>query len=136
MMYSLRVCILLAAFVALTLLTPHCVLACTCGPLTPQQAYQRSTAVFIGVVTDISGQPTAFSRGRTPLTVTLLVLHTLKGPRHPVVVVSTPRDSASCGYLFQLGGLYLVYAHGTPDAKATYEEITELSERITGGPDL
>lgn len=31
---------------------------------------------------------------------------------------------------------YLVYAHGTPDPKALFEQIEELSYRITGGNDL
>ncbi len=31
---------------------------------------------------------------------------------------------------------YLVYAHGTPDPKALYEQIEEISYRITGGNDL
>ncbi|MEZ0397230.1 MAG: flippase activity-associated protein Agl23 [Anaerolineales bacterium] len=54
-----------------------------------------------------------------------------------VLALFTARAAYRAAYLFyDYPYEYLVYAHGTPDAKATYEEIAELSERITGGADL
>lgn len=54
-----------------------------------------------------------------------------------LLALVTARAAYRAAYLFyDYPYEYLVYAHGTPDAKATYEEIAELSERITGGSDL
>ncbi len=54
-----------------------------------------------------------------------------------LLALLTARAAYRAAYLFyDYPYEYLVYAHGTPDAKATYEEIAELSERITGGTDL
>ncbi len=54
-----------------------------------------------------------------------------------VLALFTARAAYRAAYLFyDYPYEYLVYAHGTPDAKATYLEIAELSERITGGADL
>lgn len=87
--------------------------ACSCRPPPPaQESYEEAQAVFIGV-------PQAFERGegirvRVPMTVE----RAYKGVREATVEVGTARDSAACGYPFEVGRPYLVYAYDDGDGLA------------------
>lgn len=90
--------------------------ACSCAmPGPPQEALGQSTAVFSGKVTGIRlPQP---PRGPSvssadPVNIVFVVDQVWKGPRATILVVSTPRESASCGYTFQSNTDYIVYARG------------------------
>jgi hypothetical protein len=102
---------------------PCPVFACSCAPPgTPIQELNRSGAVFAGKVVAIdapSNLPiltTSFpfinflSSSADPVSVTFDVSDVWKGPAYRQLVVTTVRDSASCGYPFQVGETYLVYA--------------------------
>ncbi|HET9224857.1 MAG TPA: hypothetical protein VFO07_20255 [Roseiflexaceae bacterium] len=114
-------------------LRPCSVFACSCAPPgTPLQELNRSGAVFAGKVVAIdapSGMPILISSfpfidflssSAEPVSVTFDVLDVWKGPPQRRLVVTTPRDSASCGYSFQMGETYLVYASEQDGGLTTY----------------
>ena len=89
-------------------------LACSCiaptGKVKTQvsNAYKDSAAIFSGKV--ISMEKT--SDGNYWL-VKLAVQTTWKGTSTSEITIKTALDSAMCGYRFEDGKEYLVYAHGT-----------------------
>jgi hypothetical protein len=89
--------------------------ACSCFPLrSPEEEMDDSTAVFSGQVIQImSPDPVGglISTG-DQLTVTFTVFEIWKGPLENPMIIQTARDSATCGYNFEVGQDYLVYAHG------------------------
>lgn len=91
--------------------------ACSCiPPGPPEEELNESDAVFAGSVTTIedrsSGGIVSSSR---PLYVTFDVTETWKGPSNTMLTVITAASSASCGYPFQEGQKYLVYAYSRND---------------------
>jgi hypothetical protein len=110
---------LLAALASLVLtvlgvvfLYPECAYACSCGAVSTQRLLSSSDAVF-------SGQVTAIEKGAAirTTTATLRVSEVWKGPERATLEVSTPSDEAACGYTFEEGKKYLVYAYGKQDLK-------------------
>jgi hypothetical protein len=104
----------------LVALLPDCASACTCaaasaGPSQQEivkRALSDSAAVFAGEVVSITkGEPGGAWRPAT-VTVSFQVSEVWKGPERETLEVSTPRDGASCGYPFEKGQEYLVYASG------------------------
>lgn len=91
--------------------------ACSCFPLrSPNEEMNESTAVFSGQVIRIN-IPDHFGGMRSvgnPLTATFTVYKIWKGPHKNPIVIQTTRDSASCGYNFEVGQEYLVYSYGSP----------------------
>jgi hypothetical protein len=81
--------------------------ACSCMRLTPSEGFTSSSAVFTGEVTKIEKNKSTPFRG---LEVTLKVKKLWKGEPEETVKVHTAGSSAACGYPFQLGKTYLVYA--------------------------
>lgn len=81
--------------------------ACSCMALTPSEGFTSSYAVFTGEVTDIAKNESTAFRGRE---VTLKVKDLWKGDPEPIIKVHTAGSSAACGYPFQKGVTYLVYA--------------------------
>lgn len=87
------------------LLAGQWLLACSCAPPPePKKAMEGSAAVCLAEVVKI--EEVDFNR-----TVTLKVSRWWKGGDAVELVVSTHKDSATCGYGFQKGTRYLVYAH-------------------------
>jgi hypothetical protein len=93
-------------------LNPDCAYACSCGAVSTQRLLSSSEAVF-------SGQVTAIEKGAAirTTTATLRVSEVWKGPERATLEVSTPSDEAACGYTFEEGKKYLVYAYGKQDLK-------------------
>jgi hypothetical protein len=101
-------------------------------PGTPIAELNRSGAVFAGKVVAIdapSGLPTLTrsfpfidfqSSSADPVSVTFDVSDVWKGPAYRRMVLTTSRESASCGYPFQLGETYLVYAADRGDGLTTH----------------
>jgi hypothetical protein len=82
------------------------VFACSCAPPPePKKALEQAKAVFLGEVTKIEED----GQNRT---VTVKVERWWKGGDTAEVTVSTAKDGAACGYGFQKGMKYLVYATG------------------------
>ncbi len=102
------------AMIAFTFAAAETSLACSCiaptGKIKTQvtNAYKDSAAIFTGKV--ISMEKT--SDGNYWI-VKLTVQTTWKGTGASVITIKTALDSAMCGYNFEDGKEYLVYAHGT-----------------------
>jgi hypothetical protein len=86
--------------------------ACSCaGSGTPCDAAWRADALFVGHVVSMSS--TAERR------VELAVIEPFRGLQLSQVTVVTGYGGADCGYPFEIGQSYLVYAHRTPDGQLT-----------------
>lgn len=86
--------------------------ACKCGqPGPPLPSLNEARAVFAGQVTNID-MPRVMISSADPVKVTFNVSQAWKGVEKQIITVSTVRDSVSCGYEFQAGEQYLVYARG------------------------
>ena len=100
---------------SLFVLSANAASACSCLPTTPQQSLKNSREVFAGKVIDIVDQS-----DRNPETsdslggfkVIFEVSKVWKGKLEKQQVVLTSDSSASCGYNFEKGKEYLVYANG------------------------
>lgn len=116
-------------------------LACSCAPSPPpKESLQQASAVFTGTVL------AADTRGGIS-TVRLRVERSWKGARCGEVTVTTAADSATCGYDFQVGQSYLVYADKqrgklhvslcsrTSLTSQAEEDLTALGEPATTCPD-
>lgn len=89
--------------------------ACSCAPMpAPAEARDQATAVFTGTVTAI--EPDA--SGNYNL-VTFQIDRVWKGTKCREVTVSTGLSDLNCGYAFQAGQTYLVYAYADNSARGT-----------------
>jgi hypothetical protein len=94
------------------LLQPCVAFACSCLPSPSVAAsLSESAAVFSGTVTKVEGPQGQNINSADPVTVTFAVQKVWKGAAEAQLIVTTARDSASCGYNFELGQDYLVYAN-------------------------
>ena len=100
---------------------PECAYACSCAILPgtqkerAEQALSDSEAVFSGEVSAIEKQEAATSRHPGTATVTLRVSEVWKGQEQRTLEVSMPSQGSACGYPFEEGREYLVYASGGMD---------------------
>jgi hypothetical protein len=94
---------------------PRPAYACSCMPPgTPLETLAAATAVFAGEVLGIEapGPVNGVISSADPVKITFQVQTVWKGPVQTVLTLTTPRDDASCGYRFEIGRSYLVYAFG------------------------
>ena len=100
---------------SLLVLNTNAANACSCVRTTPQQSFKNSRAVFAGRVTDVveqhDGGGVASGPSLAGVKVTFEVSKVWKGEPIRQLVVTTSGSSASCGYSFQKGQEYLVYAN-------------------------
>ncbi|WP_051530041.1 hypothetical protein [Anoxybacteroides tepidamans] len=92
--------------------------ACDCvPPVSPKEAFAESKAVFAGKVVQIyETKIEEPGLGKWPKrAVVLAVERTWKGVDETHVVVYTGFSNADCGYPFEVGEKYLVYAYGESD---------------------
>jgi hypothetical protein len=73
-----------------------------------QRAFTDSTAIFSGEVLEISES----AADENSLLVKLKVATSWKGKLNREVTITTAENSAMCGYTFEVGKKYLVYANG------------------------
>ena len=105
--------ITLLPFALSALLQTPSVYACSCAaPPAPLTSLEFSRAVFAGQVTDIDVPGGVIQSSADPVKVSFDVSQSWKGPIEKNITVSTARSGASCGYGFQTGREYLVYARG------------------------
>jgi hypothetical protein len=102
---------------------PGVVSACSCVPFTKPQLVENASVIFTGTVTGASGA-FPFGLGCTrssadPIVVTFEVESLYKGDAPRQLAVSTVVGGASCGYEFQNGKRYTVFATGTRDKLET-----------------
>jgi hypothetical protein len=127
---------ILAALVLVLAFVPGGASACSCVPPgSVQEETARSTRAFAGRVTNIEersqemysgwlssaiqwikglfGVPAPPDHQFYPhMLVTFQILETFKGPKASDVQLSTGMGGGDCGYLFETGKTYVVYAHG------------------------
>jgi len=88
--------------------------ACSCvAPWPPTEALAGATAVFVGKVSNLDVSTGLLTSSADPVEVTFQVSKVWKGPVHSTLLATTARSGASCGYGFERGQEYLVYARGT-----------------------
>lgn len=98
---------------SLLVLSANAASACSCIPTTPQQSLKNSGTVFAGRVIDVVDEGEMRPEVSRPLLgfkVTFEVSNVWKGQPNRQFVVRTSGSSASCGYSFEKGKEYLVYA--------------------------
>lgn len=96
--------VILALALVLGLGLSDMALACSCAPPPPPaEARDAADSVFSGTVLSVTP-------GKNGLDVEIQVDRSWKKVRCGTVVVQTPSDSAMCGYGFEVGKSYLVYA--------------------------
>ncbi|HLC99351.1 MAG TPA: hypothetical protein VJC11_00110 [Patescibacteria group bacterium] len=118
--------VMAAVFFSNAFLMPSAVFACSCVADIPQKdSFDQAKAVFSGKVLSIHAKEGFFGVDFSRREVTIQVLETWKGTSTNVVTVATGRDDGDCGFAFQKGERYLVYAH---DASRDYQ--TELGTGI------
>jgi hypothetical protein len=87
------------------LAAPQAAYACSCMAAgSPKESLEQSAAVFIGTVESV-GEPQDGSRF-----VLFDVRNAWKGVATSNIAVTTPQDSAMCGFNFEQGKSYVVYA--------------------------
>jgi hypothetical protein len=112
------------------------VLACGCDlpipKLSPKQqvnkARKTANAVFSGTVLEITKQPQDFY-----VSVRLLVENSWKGNIPKEVTITTGLGGGDCGYQFEVGKSYLIYANGSNENKLSTNichRTKNLSESI------
>lgn len=98
-------------------MTPPCETGfCSCvGPQDVPSAVEGAQAVFTGKVLAVRDTTVGTSHGSwTQRVVTLRVDRTWKGVESETVVVMTGWGGGDCGFPFERGESYLVYADGPP----------------------
>jgi hypothetical protein len=143
---------LVLAVLGFVFLFPECASACTCVMPSGSQkeraerALADSEAVFSGEVVGYEKSPldTTMMEGTMltmmisprPATVTLRVSEVWKGSKQQTVQVATDvADGVSCGYPFEKGQKYLVYAYGGQQGLKT-DGCTETKLLSKAGADL
>ena len=107
------VCILVSAFGMLEMNT-NIVFACSCVPLPPPiEHFKKATAVFSGKVIEIKKAKLNIGNGMfLQKRVKFDVAKSWKGVEKKTVLLFTGRGGGDCGYGFEKGESYLVYAFG------------------------
>ena len=107
---SMRLALVLSLIGLWFMMTPGQGYACSCvDPGSPSEALADSAAVFSGRVVSIDRSRVKQSSA-DPLIVEFEVMTVWKGPADRRMHVTTPVNSASCGYSFLEGAEYLVYS--------------------------
>src|SRR5438445_3870464 len=90
--------------------TVRIVYACSCASLSPSQQFQMADVVFAGTVTSINvpSGPQVNSASLEQVTFDVSIFQ--KGSLGRTIVVSTAMSQGTCGYPFQVGRQYTVYA--------------------------
>ncbi|RMG42356.1 MAG: hypothetical protein D6719_06510 [Candidatus Dadabacteria bacterium] len=86
-------------------------LACSCIPAKEAQYLKNAQIAFEGQALDIQEVEKAQSQWSGSVKITFKVTKTIKGSDKDQVSVTTNKSSAACGYPFQRGQFYRVYAY-------------------------
>ncbi len=122
------------ALAAFLLIAPERSFACSCimldEPLNKQieSAFTEANAVFSGEVVEVrESADDSYS-----VEVTFKTAKTWKGDALKTITISTGQNSAMCGFNFEVGKTYLVYAHGEA-GKLSTTICTRTAEFKTSG---
>ncbi len=108
-------------FAFITVLSVINALACSCVPQESEsiekqvkEAYTNSTAVFVGEVVEVIEKPDTFNTE-----VKFKNVKSWKNEFKDTVSITTGRGGGDCGYEFEVGKKYLVYADGDKNKLST-----------------
>lgn len=116
--------------------------ACSCMiPGSPLEEMERSSFVFSGTAIEVEADSTIGDLNPLGYTVTFEVIESWKGVESSKVTVHTAADSAACGFPFEEGKDYIVYASELEDGIQVYScgltslladaNVSELGEGTT-----
>jgi hypothetical protein len=106
-------------------------LACSCMmPGTPLESLEQSSAVFAGTVSSV--EPSSDLN----IKVTFAVTESWKGATTTPLVISTGKDSAMCGFNFEQGKTYLVYAYDNEDGGLSAGLCSRTHEIVPNDEDI
>jgi len=104
---------ILMTFLVLSIMTifiPSTVYACSCArPQTVEAQFSRSEAVFAGRVLEVKEQ--RYLNGSMTKAALFEVSHIWKGGPESQIIIHTGSGGGDCGFNFEDGKEYLVYAH-------------------------
>jgi len=118
--------------------------ACSCGPVGPPcEAFWKVDAVFVGRVLATAeqpsrpwkpGEPSPFGLG---VKVTLAIVERLAGDSgdEPTIEITTGRSDGDCGYRFEVGGDYVVYARKTEGRALMSTDICTRTRPVSQAAD-
>ena len=123
---------------------PTVVAACSCAlpPLgkTENQLIKlerkKSQAIFSGEVTEIIIPKLPSGEESWTATIKFKVLQSWKGIKTETVTVYTTNVCCICGYKFEIGEHYLVYANGTAKGELSTDTCTRTKKLLTATEDL
>ncbi len=119
-----------AALVMIAAASP--VHSCDCVPIPPPaQAFEQADAVLMGRVIDIQEEPASYS-----LTVRISATEVWKGKKDLTAEIITASNSAMCGFYFQKGKTYLIYACENPEGRLATNNCTRTRLIDRAGEDL
>jgi len=102
--------------------------ACDCvKPPSVEDELERSQAVFSGKVLEVNEMNKGYMKKRVLLEVT----ETWKGISESQVIITTGSGGGDCGYEFQVGEEYLVYAHPSSMYGEQEELVSIICDRTT-----
>jgi len=102
--------LVLAVLGIVFLLPPKCAYACSCAPVSTQRLLSSSEAVFTGEMVDLKRNQKGPFGGVDE--VSFRVSEVWKGPKRETLELTTQSQESACGYPFNEGQEYLVYAYG------------------------
>ena len=105
------------------------------GPNAPCQAFGEADAVFSGQVISINTQDFG-DRGWSNRLVRFLVKESFRGVNTPELEVTTGMGGGDCGFGFQIGKEYLVYAYPGEGKKLATGICTRTSLLTKADEDL
>ena len=129
--FSLFFCVIFIA------LSASDISACTCDLLIGnkslekqvKEAYKKSSAVFIGEVIEVIKNPNVFF-----VEVRFKVEKTWNSESENEITITTGRGNGDCGYKFEVGEKYLVYAYGDKNNLGT--NICRRTSFLSGNKDI
>jgi hypothetical protein len=133
-----RLALTIGAVVALIAIDLRGARACSCAVHTSEEAFAWSTALFLGSAREIVQAPIPWAFGPL-LEVEFDVIRVWKGDVTRTQLVVTPTEGTVCGFGFQTGRAYLVYAtrndHGVWVSSCSHTHATALPSGELGlGP--
>jgi hypothetical protein len=135
---KMRIFLILVIIVSMLIIETESACACSCAPPGPlDEDLTTAAAVFTGKVVgldeSIGGSGPISSAD--PMKVTFQVYTVWKGSVSQTTTVTTARSGSSCGYTFEKGGEYIVYAHG-PENNLSVSLCSRTQPLATAEDDL
>ena len=116
---KMRIYLLFVIIVSMLVIGTESAYACSCalpGPL--DEELINASAVFTGKVVKLAEPIGGIGpiSSADPIKVTFQVYTVWKGSVSQMTTITTARSGASCGYTFEKGGEYIVYADGSENS--------------------